>query len=50
MVTFNENIPYSEAMNKGRRQDELLLEYCKNVSNVEEINLKEVKEFVRKNI
>jgi kynurenine 3-monooxygenase len=31
MVTFNENIPYSEAMRLGHLQDEALLELCRNV-------------------
>ena len=30
MVTFNDNIRYSEAMKRGRKQDELLLELCKD--------------------
>ena len=28
LVTFNENIPYAEAMRKGREQDALLLKIC----------------------
>jgi kynurenine 3-monooxygenase len=28
LVTFNENMPYSEAMKRGRKQDELLKEIC----------------------
>lgn len=28
LVTFNENMPYAEAMKRGRRQDELLMEIC----------------------
>ena len=26
MVTFNEHLPYREALRKGRRQDELLMD------------------------
>ena len=33
LVTFNENIPYSEAMRKGQLQDEALLELCRNVED-----------------
>ena len=28
LVTFQENLPYEEAMLRGRKQDELLLEIC----------------------
>ena len=38
MVTFNEEIRYSEAMKRGRKQDNLLLEICKN-SEIEDISL-----------
>lgn len=41
LVTFQENLPYSEAMRRGRRQDELLLEICQK-SNFEEIPLDEI--------
>ncbi len=30
LVTFNENMSYSEAMKKGRRQDEILMKLCEN--------------------
>ncbi len=33
MVTFNENMPYSEAMRKGRLQDELLMDICRKGEN-----------------
>jgi kynurenine 3-monooxygenase len=32
LVTFNGNIPYSEAMRLGKLQDEALLELCENVA------------------
>jgi kynurenine 3-monooxygenase len=43
LVTFNENIPYSEAMRLGQLQDEALLELCRNV---EEPTLEEALEVV----
>ncbi len=33
MVTFNENMPYSEAMRKGRLQDDLLMDICRKDKN-----------------
>ena len=30
LVTFQPNLPYEQAMKRGRKQDELLLEMCKN--------------------
>ncbi|GAA4841050.1 NAD(P)/FAD-dependent oxidoreductase [Algivirga pacifica] len=38
LVTFNPNIPYSEAMRKGRAQDQWLLEYCETIENTENID------------
>ena len=38
MVTFNEEIRYSEAMKRGRKQDELLLATCKN-TEIKDISL-----------
>ncbi|MBL6962529.1 MAG: FAD-dependent monooxygenase [Bacteroidetes bacterium] len=49
MVTFNENIRYSEAMIKGRRQDELLLEYCKEHTQMEDVKLEEALEYINTN-
>ena len=31
LVTFNGNISYSEAMRRGKLQDDALLELCRNV-------------------
>ncbi|HLF65014.1 MAG TPA: NAD(P)/FAD-dependent oxidoreductase [Saprospiraceae bacterium] len=41
LVAFNEDVPYSEAMRRGRAQDEFLLEYCKG-KMIEEVDLEEV--------
>lgn len=38
MVTFKENLRYSEAMKRGRKQDEFLLELCKH-TKVEDVVL-----------
>jgi len=40
MVTFKENLRYSEAMKRGRMQDEVLLNICKN-SEIEQISLED---------
>jgi kynurenine 3-monooxygenase len=42
MVTFREDIPYHEAMVRGRKQDEILLEFCRNIEDVNTIQLEEV--------
>jgi len=42
LVTFNPSMSYSEAMNRGRAQDEKLLEICEEVENIEDLNLQEV--------
>ncbi|HHM21498.1 MAG TPA: FAD-dependent monooxygenase [Bacteroidetes bacterium] len=41
LVTFNENMPYREAMLKGRKQDELLKEICQR-PGYEKISLEEI--------
>ncbi len=40
LVTFNPKLPYKEAKMRGRKQDELLLEMCKN-DNFENVPLEE---------
>ena len=35
LVTFNEDISYEEAMKKGRKQDELLMEICREEGELE---------------
>lgn len=47
MVTFNENIPYSVAMNKGRLQDDLLMEICRKNEDVSKLDLTEIFEFLK---
>lgn len=42
MVTFREDIPYYQAMIKGRKQDEILLEFCRNIDDVYALNLEKV--------
>ncbi len=46
LVTFQEDLPYSEAMRSGRRQDELLLEICQR-DDYESIPLKEIYELLK---
>jgi len=46
LVTFREDLSYQEAMNLGRKQDDLLLKLCKN-RKAEEMNLDEVYAEVR---
>lgn len=41
LVTFQENLPYREAMRKGRKQDEVLLEICAD-PNLENISLETI--------
>ena len=38
MVTFREDLPYSIAMAKGRRQDQVLMDYASKVSDINEVN------------
>jgi kynurenine 3-monooxygenase len=47
MVTFREDMPYSEAKKKGNAQDKLLMEICANVENVGELDLCEVLKSVK---
>ncbi|MGB7067927.1 MAG: NAD(P)/FAD-dependent oxidoreductase [Pyrinomonadaceae bacterium] len=39
MVTFREDLPYSVAKEKGNAQDSLLMEICKEVENIVDIEL-----------
>jgi len=41
LVTFRPELPYEEAMKRGRAQDELLLSICQN-NKVEDLNLEDV--------
>ena len=47
MVTFREDLPYTVARDKGNAQDKLLMEICRNVESVGEIDLNEVLEKVK---
>jgi kynurenine 3-monooxygenase len=42
MVTFQADLPYAVAKEKGNAQDKLLMEICAKVENVSELDLKEV--------
>jgi len=45
MVTFRPDLPYSEAMRLGRKQDEILLDLCKNGRH-QSMNLSEVHQYL----
>ena len=47
MVTFREDMPYSEAHRRGNAQDELLMKICSTVDDVRELDLNEVVELLR---
>jgi kynurenine 3-monooxygenase len=47
MVTFQADLPYLTAKEKGNAQDKLLMEICANVKNVGELDLNEVLEKVK---
>ncbi|MGD9590505.1 MAG: FAD-dependent oxidoreductase [Pyrinomonadaceae bacterium] len=42
MVTFREDMPYSEAQRRGNAQDAFLMKICAAVDSVDELNLDEV--------
>jgi kynurenine 3-monooxygenase len=42
MVTFRDDMPYLDAMNIGRKQDDYLMELCKNVEDISSLNLEEI--------
>jgi hypothetical protein len=42
MVTFREDLPYSEAKRLGNAQDELLMQICSKVESVSELDLDDV--------
>jgi kynurenine 3-monooxygenase len=39
LVTFNEEVPYSVAMHQGRAQDKFLLEFCKDRTRIDDVDL-----------
>lgn len=42
MVTFREDLPYAVAKEKGNAQDKLLMEICKEIDNLQQIDLENV--------
>lgn len=50
MVTFNREIPYSMAKSKGNKQNEILMDLCAKVKNINEINLEKVYAAVKKGV
>jgi len=42
LVTFNPDIPYAEARERGNRQNEFLLEICRKVASVEELDVAQI--------
>jgi kynurenine 3-monooxygenase len=47
MVTFQADLPYSIAKEKGNAQDKLLMDICAKVESVSELDLNEVLEKVK---
>jgi kynurenine 3-monooxygenase len=47
MVTFREDMPYSEARRRGNAQDALLMDICSTIENVGAVDLNEVMALVR---
>ena len=47
LVTFREDLPYAVAKKRGTKQNEILLELCSAVDDVDALNLEEVYEKVR---
>jgi kynurenine 3-monooxygenase len=47
MVTFREDLPYSEAKQRGNAQDKLLMEVCAKVKDTRKIDLTEVMEKIK---
>jgi kynurenine 3-monooxygenase len=43
LVTFNEDVPYSEAMRRGHAQDAWLLEYCAGKHGMDDVNIDKVR-------
>ena len=42
MVTFREDMPYTEAKAKGNAQDAFLMEFCRNLESVEGVDVDEL--------
>lgn len=47
LVTFREDIPYQQAMQQGRQQDEKLMAICEKNENLDVLNLNEIREILR---
>ena len=42
LVTFNEDLPYAEAMRRGHAQDEFLLNYVSSLDDIEKVDLEKL--------
>ncbi|NNE65664.1 MAG: FAD-dependent monooxygenase [Pyrinomonadaceae bacterium] len=42
LVTFREDIPYSEAQRRGNSQNEVLMKLCEDISDISELDMDEV--------
>ncbi len=42
MVTFRDDISYSQAMLKGRQQDEYLMQICNNITSINELKIEDI--------
>ena len=42
MVTFREDMPYAAAQQKGNAQDEFLMRFCRDLDDIDRVNLDEV--------
>jgi kynurenine 3-monooxygenase len=42
MVTFRADMPYKDAMEKGRKQDAILMQLCESIDNIESLDLADV--------
>ena len=47
MVTFREDMPYAQAMDRGNAQDGLLMSLCRSVDNANQLDLDHVMKLVR---
>ena len=47
MVTFREDLPYAVAKQKGNAQDEFLMELCRGITSITELNLDNVVSGIR---
>ncbi len=47
LVTFREDVPYQQAKEQGRQQDAILMDICAKYENLDELNLSEVREYLK---